>query len=389
MFVVLRVVAATASLLCFTTSTIYAQPIPEPSLSQKPNFIQRSINYTYRIIEGDSAHPRKRLIVVLPIIAYKPETRWLFGASITQIFRLANDSITRPSYIRLNISYSQNRQFSTLPMFDVFTKNNKWNIRGSYNYTNFGEFYYGIGYKTPQTNEEFYTFDMHDANVKVAYRFLPNLYAGIQYNFEQMYNVVQQPGGLLEQSKINGYDGYRASGLGLTLYYDSRDHVYFPHRGSLVEISNVFHERYLGSEYKFVNIMLDARTYIHLWKDNVLALQGTMNFNEGQIPFRMMGVMGSYTIMRGYYNGRYRDNHSMAFQAELRKTIWGPVGIVAFGGGGTVSGTELGLFNHIQPNYGVGLRLKAVPKERVNARIDLGMGSKGTRAVYITLNEAF
>lgn len=369
--------------------SVYAQQTTEPTLPSKPNFIQRTINLTYRVIEGDSTHPRKRFIVVFPIIAYKPETRWLFGASVTQYFRIATDSITRPSYIRMNVSYSQNKQFSALPIMDIFTKNNKWNIRGSYNYTNFGEFYYGIGYNTLATNQEFYEFDMHDANLKVAYRFLPRLYAGIQYNYEQMYNVKSLEGGKLETSGVSGYNGYKASGFGLTLYFDSRDHVYFPHKGSLIEISNVYHERIFGSKYNFANVMLDARKYVHLWKENVLAMQAIVNLNEGQIPFRMMGVMGNYNIMRGYYNGRYRDNHFMAFQAELRKTVWGPIGMVVFGGGGTVSGTEKGLLSHIKPNYGIGLRLMAVPKERVNARIDLGMGSKGNRAVYITLNEAF
>jgi len=353
------------------------------------NFFLRSIDWGYRIIEGDSAHPKKSLIFIFPIIAYKPESRWIFGVSGTKIFRVSKDSITRPSYIRMNVSYSLERQFSARPMLEYFSKNNRINVRGIYNFTNFGEFYYGIGYNTPFANQELYTFNMHDANVKVAYRFLPSLYAGIQYNYEQMYNINSVEGGLLATSTVSGANGYKASGFGFTLYYDSRDHIYFPHKGSMIELSNVYHERFFGSGFNFINITLDARKFIHLWKENVLALQGMINMNEGEIPFRMKGVIGSDMFMRGYYNGRYRDAHAMAFQAELRKKIWGPIGMVAFLGGGTVSKTEMGLLTNIKPNYGVGLRVKAIPKEHVNVRIDFGFGNKENRALYISLNEAF
>lgn len=355
----------------------------------RKNFIERTVDWGYRIIEGDSAHPRKRTIFIFPIIAYKPESRWIGGASVTQIFRVSKDSITRPSVARFDLSYSQERQFSFRPVIDIFSKLNKLNVRAIYNYTNFGEFYYGIGRNALASNEEAYKFNMHDLNVKAAYQFVPKLYLGIQYNFEQMYNIDANPNGLLKNSNVPGNNGYKASGFGLTLYYDDRDRVYFPLRGQMIEISNIYHEKFFGSKFEFINVTLDARKYIHLWKENVLALQSVFNMNDGDIPFRMQGVLGNFMIMRGYYNGRYRDKHSAAFQAELRKTIWGPVGMVAFVGCGTVANNKWDLATRLLPNYGIGLRVKAIRKEHVNVRIDYGIGNKENRAVYISLYEAF
>lgn len=356
--------------------------------ARKP-FIPRTIDWGYRIIEGDSSHPRKHLIFPFPIVSYKPETRWIVGISLTYIFKANKDSITRPSFIRTNVSYSQNNQFAVTPMFEYFSKHNRLNIRGKYTYTDFGEYFYGIGKDAPAGNKEFYSFHMHRANLKVATLALPKLYVGLQYNYEQLYNIETEPGGLLQTTKPNGYNGYRASGTGLTVYYDTRDHVYFPHKGWMIELSNVYYDKLLGSEYSFMNVTLDARRYIHLWKDNVLAVQGYVNHNNGETPFRMEGVLGSDMFMRGYYNGRFRDMHAMAFQAEMRKTIWGPVGMVVFAGGGTVSDTRGGLFSGIKPNIGVGLRVKAIPSQRLNMRLDYGWGSSGNAAAYITLNEAF
>lgn len=349
----------------------------------------RTLDWSYRIIEGDSANERKVLLLPIPILAYKPETRWIVGLSMNAIFRVSRDSITRPSALRVNVSYSQNKQFAVIPEWNVFSKYNKWNIRGNYGFTTFGEDFYGIGSETPASNKEYYSFNMHRFNMKVAYKVLPKLYAGVQYNAERMFNVEADSLGLLNTQKPLGYNGYSAAGAGLTLYYDDRDFVYFPLHGQFIELSHVSYGKALGGAYRFTNITLDARKYIQLWKRNVLALQGFVNMNEGDIPFRMQGVLGSDMYMRGYYRGRYRDKHAMAFQAELRKTVWGPLGVVVFVGGGTVAAHPEGLFNGIKPNIGAGIRFLAIPKEKINISIDYGWGSNGEGALYLGMHEAF
>lgn len=93
--------------------------------------------------------------------------------------------------------------------------------------------------------------------------------------------------------------------------------------------------------------------------------------------------------MRGYYNGRFRDNNLLTAQAELRKTVWGPFSIAAFGGLGGVNASAKNIFNNQQLNLGLGLRMKAIPRERMNMRFDMSWMGDGSRAIYITMNEAF
>lgn len=376
---------------CVVLAVVFQQAHAQSDSVRAPRkpFVLRTIDWGYRIIEGDSAHPRKYYIFPFPIIAYKPETRWILGVSVTHIFRASKDGITRPSYARLNFAYSQEKQFSVRPSVEWFTKNNKWNIRALYGYTNFAENFWGIGKNTPSFNKELYSFNQHKASLKVACQLMPHVFVGVQYGMEQLYNIHPLKGGLFESSNLTGGNGYFVSGAGGILYYDDRDHVYFPHQGQLIELSGIFNQKALGSEYTFSAITLDARKYVHLWKENVLAMQGFVNLNQGTIPFRMLGVIGSDVFMRGYYNGRFRDNHSMAFQAELRKTIWGPVGCVVFAGGGTVANKPSDLVSGIKPNIGLGLRVKAIPRERVNVHIDWGFGENGINALYVGLNEAF
>jgi len=364
--------------------------VPSVSIAQQKNFVNRTIDFAYRIVQGDSAKPHKRYLFIIPFFAYKPETRWMGGISATHYFRMSADrESTRPSFVRLNTSYSQERQFSVRPQMELFTRNNRFNIRAQYTYTDFAEYFWGLGIASANENRELYSFNMNRGFIKAAYLILPKLYTGVQYNFEYMRDLGYATDSKLKQSNYTGNKGYFASGAGLTMYYDSRDNIYFPFKGSYIEFSNYVYAKITGSDYSFSNFSVDARHYHRLWKQNILAFQLYTQFNEGNIPFRMNGNLGSEFYLRGYYNGRYRDNHAWSFQTELRKTVWGPIDMTAFMGVGTVAHDVTDLTKSLKPAGGLGIRIKAIPRERINMRIDYAIGVDGSRATYITMNEAF
>lgn len=355
---------------------------------QKP-FVLRAMDWGYRLVQGDSANPHKKYFFPIPIVAYKPETRWILGLSTTSIFRVKHDSVTRPSFVRLNVSYSQERQFAIRPQLELFTRNNMWNIRANYTYTDFAEFFWGMGIQSPASARALYSFRMHRANVKAAYLVKKNLYAGAQFVFEKMFQIDASEAPLLKQPEITGNTGYTASGAGFYLTYDNRDNIYFPYNGLLAEVSVASFNPALGSSHRFNNLIADVRWYKQLWNENILAIQLYSQHNTGNIPFRMAATLGNEMFMRGYYTGRYRDDHALAIQAELRKHIWGPAGAVFFAGTGTAAPSFNQLLNLHKPHIGAGLRIKAIPRERINMRFDYAIGVDGNSAAYISLNEAF
>ncbi len=357
--------------------------------AQQKNFMLRSMDWGYRIVQGDSANPHKKYFFPIPMVAYKPETRWILGLSTTSIFRVSHDSITRPSFVRVNISYSQERQFAIRPQLELFTRNNMWNIRANYTYTDFAEFFWGMGIQSQASDRALYSFRMHRANVKAAYLVKKHLYAGAQYVFEKMFQMDVSKAPLLKQSEIVGSNGYSASGAGFYLTYDSRDNIYFPYTGLLAEVSVASFNPALGSTHRFTNVIADVRWYKQLWNENILAIQIYSQHNAGNIPFRMAATLGNEMFMRGYYTGRFRDDHALAIQAEVRKHIWGPAGAVFFAGTGTASPGFNQLLKMHKPHIGAGLRIKAIPRERINMRFDYAIGVDGNSAAYISLNEAF
>ena len=65
-----------------------------------------------------------------------------------------------------------------------------------------------------------------------------------------------------------------------------------------------------------------------------LQIQGI--FNYGDTPWSMVALMGGSYSMRGYYEGRYRDNDLIQFQVEYRQKIYNRHGIAVWGGAGNV-----------------------------------------------------
>jgi outer membrane protein assembly factor BamA len=115
--------------------------------------------------------------------------------------------------------------------------------------------------------------------------------------------------------------------------------------------------------------------------------------NTGNVPLRNLAALGGSDIMRGYYAGRYRDKNMTAMQAEYRSPIWWRIGFVLFGGFGEV-------FNTIKPkniitpkgwlkySLGGGLRFSIRKNERLNLRMDYGIGYRSA-GFYFTVAESF
>ena len=99
--------------------------------------------------------------------------------------------------------------------------------------------------------------------------------------------------------------------------------------------------------------------------------------------------MGGNQIMRGYYQGRFRDNNQVALQAEYRRQVIPWLGFVLFGSVGDVAASvdrfDLGDF---KAAGGAGVRLMIDKKDRINIRFDYGLG-RDTSGFYFAFAESF
>lgn len=146
---------------------------------------------------------------------------------------------------------------------------------------------------------------------------------------------------------------------------------------------------WLESEFDFTNYLLDLRHYHSFSRHTVLAGQVYLNVKNGEVPFKQAATLGGSSLLRGYYNGRYRDNNALIIQAEVRQQLIGRLGGVLFAGLGDVAHSIRDFdIGDLKPTGGGGLRFLISRREHLNIRFDAAVG-KQTHGFYVNISEAF
>ena len=352
-------------------------------------------------IEGEYV----RKFYILPVISASPETSLRLGAAGVFLFRRKGMSPeTQLSSVRIPISYTLNNQFKGKLDVIYYSDGNKHLFNSSIQWFNFPLLFYGIGNNTQDRDEETYTTQTLSAELTYLKSIVPSLYAGLGYNLLISDIVKFEPAGLLGQpGLIPGNTGSITSGFNINLRFDNRDNNLCASSGYYVDFKIANYEPWMGSEFDYTRVDFDFRKYFLPFRKHVIAFQMVLANTWGDPPFETMALLGGKTIMRGHYEGRYRDKSLYAAQVEYRLPIgrsnwidnrakipfkerWGVVGFV--GVGDVASSFNDINADRIKTSMGVGVRYLVLPKERINVRIDVGFGTQNP-GLYFNIREAF
>ncbi|NJO02523.1 MAG: BamA/TamA family outer membrane protein [Bacteroidia bacterium] len=200
-----------------------------------------------------------------------------------------------------------------------------------------------------------------------------------------IYNVDWQQEPLSDREKFRRYDRILSSGLVLNQIYDNRDNLFSTSQGTYFEFRQSFYHDKLGSDFNFRVMELDYRKFFKPFarRADVVALNAYAYCSSDNTPFTEMALLGSSSIMRGYYQGRYRDYHLLAFQAEYRAHLVGRLGLVGFAGLGNVD-NHLGVFNWgtLKHSVGGGLRFTVMKEENLKLRFDYAFGQNSSNFYF-------
>jgi hypothetical protein len=336
----------------------------------------------------DSTYKRFRTSA-LPVVFYSPETRLGLGAAAIIVFRIGKDTATRKSNIVPYVVYTVNHQILTALPFTLFGKKEKWRSEGELTYYLYPEYYYGIGNSTKLEDKDLYSYRWMRVYHRTLLKVKPDVFAGIVQEIIYMGNVRSSSTGKLQMDKPAGYQGSFISGLGPCLVIDKRDNVLNASKGYYLEVFGSLHGKATLSDYNYSRSHIDFRCYKKTGKRILVATQVFARFSRGNIPFKQLSDLGGDQIMRGYYKGRYRDNHLGAAQVELRWNVWRRWGLAFFGGLGKVANRYSDFAEgNWKTSYGGGLRFKIDRKENYNLRLDVGIGRDMT-GLYLSFAEAF
>jgi len=338
----------------------------------------------------DSLKPKKRILVSgFPVLFYTPETRFGFGAAGICIFNFKNDSLFAPrSSVNLGFTYTQNKQVLFYLPYTLFIKNRSYQVYGELAYNRYTYNFYGVGNDNPRDFVEKYGVAFPRLRFTALKKVGKNLFTGLRYAYDQFSLFGLDTTGQLYKKTIPGSTGGTVSGFGIVTLYDSRDFIFYPSKGFWGELVVYRDDHLTGSSFNYTRIALDLSKYMHYGK-NILALNLYSLYSDSDMPFFQMGVLGGQKKMRGFYEGRYRDNNVLVFQAEYRRHLFWLLGFTIFGDVGQVA-SRYDRFNaaNWRYTYGGGLRLTIDKAQRINLRIDVGVGNNRVLP-YFTIGEAF
>ena len=369
----------------FTQDTIPSQQMADTTQHARKSWMTRFLDYF-----NDANKNKKHKRFDFSIIGgphYASDTKFGLGMVAAGLYRSApNDTLLPPSNVSLF------GDVSTVGFYMLGVRGNHIAPRGRYRidyrlyFYSFPSDFWGIGYEMGDNDDNKSEMKRWQAQAEAAFLFrvADNFYVGPMASYDYVIGKnIERP------ELLNGMDHHTWNvGAGVSLVYDNRDNLTNPHRGIYLNLKQMFRPRFMGNDYAFSTTKFRFDCYQQLGEGTVLAEDFGANFNFGNPSWGMMANLGGTSSMRGYYEGRYRDKHSLEATVELRQHVWKRNGIVVWAGAGTVfpKFSEL-RSNRILPNVGVGYRWEF--KKNVNVRLDYGFGKSGQSGFLFNINEAF
>jgi outer membrane protein assembly factor BamA len=330
---------------------------------------------------------RRSSILPLPVVFYTPETRWAGGGAALHAYRRSAEE--RPVTTAATLIHTQNRQTMSDASVDAYLDGGRYHLSGNAGYSRFPADFYGIGNASPATASEAFTPRSLMLQGLAELRVAPALYAGLGGEFSRVRMLEVEPGRALASGTIAGSGGGDLAGLAAAVTYDSRDNTIAARSGGYARLLVRHYTEFAGSDFGFTRTDLDLRRFRSFGGDHVVAVQGVWSAASGDVPFYRLPELGGQNLLRGFYQGRYRDRQLIAAQAEYRTPGWRRMGLAAFAGAGQVAdGMDGFTLSNIHVAAGAGLRVTLNRQERMALRLDYGVGGRGS-GFYITVGEAF
>lgn len=374
-----------ASELSVTDSISSAEKVDTMALRAGKSWVNRILDYF-----NDSNKNKKHKRFDFSVIGgphYASDTKFGLGLVAAGLYRTdPNDSILPPSNVSL---YGD---VSSVGFYMLGVRGNHIAPKGRYRidyhlyFYSFPADFWGIGYEMGDNDANKSDMKRWQAQAEVSFLFrvADNFYIGPMASYDYVIGKhIERP------ELLQGMDQHTWNvGAGVSLVYDNRDNLTNPHRGIYLNINQMFRPGFMGNDYAFSTTAFRFDAYQRLGKGTVLAEDIGANLNFGNPSWGMMAELGGTHSMRGYYEGRYRDKHSLEATVELRQHVWKRNGIVVWVGAGTILPKFSALRSkQILPNAGVGYRWEF--KKNVNVRLDYGFGKSGQSGFLFNINEAF
>lgn len=348
-------------------------------------------------VEDTSVVEQKKLpllketsILPVPVFYRTPETGFAGGILLGSTFRFAKDNAaSKISQLSLGAAYTQKKQLNVYMPFSIFLDNNKYYFNGEVDWFRYNFKYFGIGENTVPA--ESYDVDFPRIKLLAAKLITKDIYVGVRYLFENYKITETKIGGELASGRIEGSDYSRTSSIGVAFVKDSRDIVFYPHKGIFAEFHMMPTLKVFGADRNFNKIYLDIAHYQSIMPKFIFASHFVGSFMQGaSVPFSQLSLLGGGKRMRGIFEGKYRDKNYVLTEAEARFEATNRIGFTSFASLGFLGNeTDFIRFHKPKFTFGGGIRFTVIKKDHINLRLDYALEPNQKGNFYVTVGEAF
>jgi outer membrane protein assembly factor BamA len=396
-------------ILILSPCYILAQSIPDTVINPGIKQIDL-IDIGRRILNPNSIDREEPSVIqkgkvhysAFPAVGYTLQTGFAGVISANAAFYTGthNHASENISTIITSIAYTEKEQVIFPIASSIWTHNNKYNILTDWRYLKYPSLTYGLGGETQQDSS--YTLDynyikLHQAILRKISR---DFYGGIGYDFDYFWNIREidpLPGHATDFEDYGFANTEKASGISLSLKYDSRRNPINPQKGIYANILFQPKFQWMGSDANWQSLLLEFRTYIKFPSEsrNIMAFWSYNWFTLGGTPPYLLlpstGWDEFSNTGRGYIQGRFRSRNMIDQEAEYRFVISrnGLFGGVVFANAETFSDILTGKYVVISPGAGLGIRIMLNKFSRTNIALDYAWGTQGSRGFFVNLGEVF
>lgn len=360
-------------------------------MAQQPTGLKRYLSN----FNSHSDNQSKPQLLFYPTLGFAPETKLELGISALYLRYGNRDTSNRLSEIMLRSFYTLENQYGFFLENAYYLQNDKLFILGTMSYDFFPMAYYGIGIESSEADKQIVSSKQFLAKERVLFEWMPNFYMGPQFEYNNTSKISFEEASFLQgDQQIFGSRNFQTLSLGFGAIIDNRRNVLNVRDGYFVELAHLRSNSALLSDYNFNTTIADIRYFFSPVNNQVFASQFYSQFTQGEVPFNQLAQLGGPYLMRGYYQGRFRDNNLAALQLEYRFLPLPFASTTRIGA--TIFGTAATVFDQFDQQHweqarfagGIGLRYLVFPQKDVFIRADVAFTREGS-ALYIFIGEAF
>lgn len=341
---------------------------------------------------------------VLPGAFYGQETGLGLAALATVAGRVrgATES-TWPSALTMAVIGTTKGQASIALWPNLYLGDaNTWMLEGTLIAEHFPIRYYGIGQDAGSNFQEF-TRRKIEAEASVQRRLVGDLYVGgavqgvgvglrdigPEIEAKSGHPLASPSGEPLLGSGVVGDEGSRLIGAVATLRWDTRDNVQSTRSGVFARLDAGGFPAPLSTHGHAV-ARADTRIYLPFLDSGRVAGRVLVEGRRGDVPFSAMGELGGDEVLRGLFQGRFRDHDLAVAELEVRSPMLWRFRAVGFGGVGQVANLADAAPDPLDPTWivGGGLRFEVDPQAHTTIRLDIAGGPDGSGFIF-NFGEAF